>query len=191
LALDSIEIRFEKLKKFMRLKLLFVILFVVSNLIILPFYYRSEKQDNKGLVAYLKLNLQPGDKIFCSNVGHIPAMLHYFGTYPGQRIYSLSFRKVPGGEIQFSHPFTYRNKLFTIYHSKICCNEYTADGNRLWIVVEKGNAKKLRENPSLLLKAYFDGSFLNFNKFPFDASIYLFLWDPKSTGEKGIDLPIE
>ena len=191
LALDSIEIKFEKLKRLVRLKLLFVILFVASNLIILPFYYRSEKQDFKGLVAYLKLNLQEGDKIFCGGVGHMPAMLHYFGTYPKQRIYGLSFWKVPGGEIQFSHPFTYRNKLFTIYHSKNCCNQYTADGNRLWIVVEKENAKKLRQNPSLLFKGYFDGSFLNFNKFPHDASLYLFLWDPKSTEEKGIDLPIE
>jgi hypothetical protein len=191
LALDSIEVKFQNLRKFMRLKLLFVILFVVSNLIILPFYYRSEKQDSKGLVAYLKLNLQEGDKIFCSNIGHIPAMLHYFGTYPRQRIYGLSFREVPGGEIQFSHPFTYRNKLFTIYHSKICCNQYIADGSRLWIVVEKNGAKKLRQNPSLLLKGYFDGSFLNFNRFPSDASIYLFLWDPKSKGEKGIDIPIE
>lgn len=175
----------------MRLKLLFVILFVASNLILLPFYYRSEKQDVKGLVTYLKLNLQEGDRIFCSNIGHMIPMLHYFRTYPKDRVYFLSFRKVPGEEIQFSHPFAYRNKIFHIYHSKICCNQFIEDGNRLWIVVEKKNAKKLSQNAPLLLKGYFDGSFLNFNKFPFDASIYLFLWDPKSTEEKGIDLPIE
>jgi hypothetical protein len=190
LALDSIEIKFETLRKFMRLKLLFVILFVVSNLIILPFYYRSEKQDSKGLVAYLKLNLQEGDKIFCSNIGHMPAMLHYFGTYPQQRLYGITFQKVPGAEIQFRHSFAYRNKTFTIYHSKNCCDQYIADGSRLWLVVEKTGAKKLRQNPSLLLKGYFDGSFLNFNKFPHDASLYLFLWDPKSKEEKGIDIPI-
>jgi len=191
LALDGIEINFEKLRKLMRLKLLFVILFVVSNLIILPFYYRSEKQDIKGLVTYLKLNLQEGDKIFCSNIGHMPVMLHYFGTYPQQRLYGISFLKVPGEEIHYRHSFTYRNKIFTIYHSKICCNQYIADGNRLWVVVEKNNAKKLRQNTPFLLKGYFDGSFLNFNRFPYDASIYLFLWDPKSTEEKGIDIPIE
>jgi hypothetical protein len=190
LALDSIEVKFENLRKFMRLKPLFVILFVVSNLIILPFYYRSEKQDSKGLVAYLKSNLQEGDKIFCSNIGHMPAMLHYFGTYPKQRLYGIAFFKAPGEEIQYSHSFTFRNKVFTIYHSKICCDQYIADGSRLWIVVEKNSAKKLRQNPSLLLKGYFDGSFLNFNKFPHDSSIYLFLWDPKSKEEKGIDIPI-
>jgi hypothetical protein len=190
LALDSIEVKFETLRKFMRLKLLFIILFVVSNLIILPFYYRSEKQDAKGLVAYLKLNLKEGDKIFCSNIGHMPAMLHYFGTYPQQRLYGITFEKVPGQEIQFRHSFTYRSKNFTIYHSKNCCNQYTADGSRLWLVVEKKGAKNLRQNPSLLLKGYFDGSFLNFNKFPHDASLYLFLWDPNSKEEKGIDIPI-
>jgi hypothetical protein len=49
----------------------------------------------------------------------------------------------------------------------------------------------LKENSPSVLKGYFDGSFLNFNKFPTDASIYLFLWDPKSPEEKGIDMPIE
>ncbi len=191
LALDSIGIKFDKLKRLVRLKLLFVILFVASNLIILSFYYRSEKQDFKGLVTYLKLNLQEGDRIFCGGIGQMPPMLHYFGTYPKRRMYGFSLRKVPGGEIQFSHPFTYQNKIFTMYYSKTCCNQYIADENRLWIVVEKNNAKKLRQNTSLLLKGYFDGSFLNFNKFPYDASIYLFLWDPKSIDEKGIDIPIE
>ncbi len=191
LALDSIEIKFEKLKRLVRLKLLFVILFVASNLIMLPFYYRSEKQDVKGLVTYLKSNLHEGDKIFCSNIGHMLPILHYFGTYPKRRVYVLSFRKVPGGEIQFSHPFEYRNKIFRIYHSKICCNQFIEDGNRLWIVVEKANAKKLSQNTSLLLKGYFDGSFLNFNKFPSDASIYLFLYDPKSRDAERINIPIE
>ncbi len=42
----------------MRLKLLFVILFIASNLVILPLYYRSEKQDFRGLVTYLKGQLR-------------------------------------------------------------------------------------------------------------------------------------
>jgi hypothetical protein len=42
-----------------------------------------------------------------------------------------------------------------------------------------------------VLKGYFDGSFLNHDRFPADGSLYLFLWDPRSPNEKGIDLPIE
>ena len=38
---------------------------------------------------------------------------------------------------------------------------------------------------------FFDGSFLNHDHFPADGSIYLFLWDPKSPGGKGLDVPIE
>ncbi len=65
-------------------------------------------------------------------------------------------------------------------------------GNRLWIVVRKPAAKEYQKNSSsLILKGYFDGSFLNYIRFPVDASIYLFLWDPSSVGEKGIDIPIE
>mgnify|MGYP006268367623 CR=1 FL=1 len=49
----------------------------------------------------------------------------------------------------------------------------------------------VKENSPAALKGYFDGSFLNFNKFPMDASMYLFLWDPSSPDEKGMDMPIE
>ena len=42
-----------------------------------------------------------------------------------------------------------------------------------------------------VLKGFFDGSFSNFRRFPEDASMYLFLWDPKSPREKGMDIPIE
>ena len=54
LSLNAIEVRFDRIKKFMRLELLFLILFIASNLVILPLYYRSEKQDLRGLVTYLK-----------------------------------------------------------------------------------------------------------------------------------------
>jgi hypothetical protein len=47
------------------------------------------------------------------------------------------------------------------------------------------------EKTPCVLKGYFDGSFLNFRRFPTDASIYLLLWDPRSTNEKGIDIPLE
>jgi hypothetical protein len=58
-------------------------------------------------------------------------------------------------------------------------------------VVGKHKAKELKMNSPAVFKGYFDGSFLNFNRFPTDASIYLFLWDPSSPNEKGIDLPLE
>ena len=175
----------------MRLKLLFVILFLASNLVILPFYYRSEKQDFKGLVNYLKLNLQEGDKIFSESVGYMPGILHYFGAYPQKRHYFISFLKVPGREMEYTHSFMYRNEIFTIYHSKICCDQYIADGSRLWIIVRKHDAKRLKESSPFVLKGYFDGSFLNYIKFPSDVSMYLFLLDPKSSDLKGIDIPIE
>jgi hypothetical protein len=66
-----------------------------------------------------------------------------------------------------------------------------ADGSRLWIVAGKKQAKKIKGNSPAVLKGFYDGSFRNFNKFPDDGSMYLFLWDPKSPEEKGIDLPIE
>jgi hypothetical protein len=47
------------------------------------------------------------------------------------------------------------------------------------------------EKTPCVLKGYFDGSFLNFRRFPTDASIYLLLWDPGSPNEKGIDMSVE
>jgi len=64
LSLDAIEDKFGTLKRFLRFKILFVILFIASNLVILPFYYPFEKQDLRGLVNYLKAHLREGDKIF-------------------------------------------------------------------------------------------------------------------------------
>jgi hypothetical protein len=58
------------------------------------------------------------------------------------------------------------------------------------VVGGKGGADMRKKSP-FTLKGYFDGSFCNFDRFPTDASIYLFLWDPKSPNEKGIDMPIE
>jgi hypothetical protein len=57
--------------------------------------------------------------------------------------------------------------------------------------MDKWTAKKMKGNSPAVFKAYFDGSFLNFNRFPTEASLYLFLWDPSSPNERGIDLPIE
>ncbi len=191
LSLDAIELKYERLKKFMRLKLLFVVLFIVSNLVILPLYYRSEKQDFRGLVNYLKANLLLGDKIFDGDRICTPGILHYFGVLPEGRHYVVPMKKDPEKGIVFKKPFVYQNKIFTIYYSESCCTEYVADGSRLWIVVGKSSAKKIKKDNPFVLKGYFDGSFLNLHRFPTDASIYLFLWDPQSPNEKGIDIPIE
>jgi 4-amino-4-deoxy-L-arabinose transferase-like glycosyltransferase len=191
LSIDAIEIKFQRLKRFMRLKLLFLILFIASNLVILPLYYRSEKQDLRGLVTYLKGQLQEGDKIFVVSSGDIPGMLHYFGIYPEGRHQMVTYWQDSGKIIRGEKSFLYQNKIFTIYYSKTCCTQYLADGNRLWIVTGKRTAPEIRNHTPSVLKGYFDGSFLNFNRFPTDASMYLFLWDPKSPGEKGIDMPIE
>jgi hypothetical protein len=188
LSLGSIENNF---KRYVRAKFLFIILFIVSNFMILPLYYHSQKQDYKGLVLFLKSHLMPGDKIFDGDRTYTPGILHYFGIYPENRHYAVQVNKFSGETAGLKKSFFFKNHTFTIYYSNTCCTQYIGDGSRLWIVVEKEGAKKVKKNLSCELKGYFDGSFLNFNKFPTDASMYLFLWDPKSPGGKGIDIPIE
>ena len=191
LSLSAIENTFERLKKIVRLRLLFVILFVASNLVILPLYYRAEKEDFRGLTNYLKNELRGGDKLFDSDMAYTPGILHYLGIYPEKRHYEVPYYKVSENEIEFRKSFVYKNRTYTIYYSSTCGNRYIAGGNRLWIITGKRSAKKMKENSPCILKGYFDGSFLNFNKFPTDASMYLFLCDPKSPGERGIDIPID
>ncbi len=191
LSLSAIEYRFEKLNKFVRFRLVFTVLFIASNLVILPLYYRAEKEDFRGLVNYLKTHLREGDKLFDSDMAYIPGILHYFGVYPEKRHYEIPYYKVSENEIEFRKSFVYKNSQYTIYYSKTCCTQYLSDKGRIWIIGGKRTAKKIKGNSPCVLKGYFDGSFLNFNKFPTDASLYLFLWDPKSPGEKGIDRPIE
>ncbi len=191
LSLTQLESRLDRLKRIARLRVLFVILFVASNLIMLPLYYTSEKQDFRGLVNYLKGNLREGDKIFDFNMEYVPGILHYFRVPTEGRHYLVPFRKISEKEIEFIKPFAYGNKKFTIYSSRICCNQYVADGRRLWIVAGKDSAIRIRKALPCTLKGYFDGNFLNLNRFPTDASMYLFLWDPSSPKEKGIDMPIE
>jgi hypothetical protein len=193
LSLNAIEAKFETLKGLMRLKVLFVVLFIASNLVILPFYYRSEKQNFKGLVNYLKGQLRQGDKIFVQTVVYFPGILHYFGVHPQGRHHIVpSWRDTESGiEFRISS-FVYQKQIFSIYSSKTCCTQYVTDGSRLWIIVgSKWTAKMIAQDSPCVLKGYFDGSFANFRKFPTDASMYLFLWDPKSPGGKGIDLAFE
>jgi hypothetical protein len=191
-SLDAIKVKFDKLSKLIRLDLLFVILFIVSNVMILPLYYHSEKQDFRGLVNYLNSQVKDGDKIFVNTLTYIPGILHYFGVYPKNRHYNIPFSwKKPENEFEFRASLTSEGRGFTIYHSNIPYAQYVADGNRLWILTGKEAAKEIKKNLPCVLKGYFDGSFANFRRFPSDASMYLFLWDPKSPGKKGIDMPID
>jgi len=191
LSLHSLEIRFERMKRFLRPRFLFIILFITSNLIILPLYYQGQKQDIRGLVSYLKSNLRAGDKIFDGDLIYTPGLLHYFGAYPKGRHYTIPFHTFKNAGIELKKSFLFANQIFTIYYSTNCCENYVADGSRLWIVVGKETAKKLKKESPFVLKGYFDGSFLNLHRFPFDASIYLFLYDPRSPNEKGMDIQID
>jgi hypothetical protein len=191
LSLHALEAKFEILEKSARLKFLFVILLIASNLVILPFYYRSEKQDYRGLVTYLKGQLQEGDKIIVGNTLYISVMLHYFGIYPEGRHYVIPAWKVSEKEFEHRVTLIYKDIKFTIAYSKSYWFKYLTDGSRVWIVADKTNAKIVIKKIPCPLKGYFDGSFLNMRRFPTDASLYLFLWDPKSPNEKGIDVLIE
>jgi len=191
LSLDAMEERLQKLRSLIRLRLIFTVFFIASSLIILPLYYRSEKQDTRGLVTYLKNHLQDRDKIFIGSLGYIPGILHYFGSF-SKDCFAIDLRQGKSGKgFEFKLSFIYQNKIFTLYQSMDCCSRYTDDGSRLWIIGDKGMAKIIMKTAPCVLKGYFDGSFLNFNKFPTDASMYLFLWDPLSPDEKGIDIPAE
>ena len=190
-SLEDIEKKFNNLRKYLRFKVLFLILFVSSNLIILPFYFKSEKQDFRGLATYLKNHLRPGDNIFDGHGVYIPGILHYLGAYPTARQYKVSFSEIKGSDIKYSISFYLGHNIYTIYHSKTCCLEYVKQGGRLWIVIPQNAAKKIEKENPFVFKGYFDGSYLNFTRFPFDASMYLFLWDPNSPDEKGIDMPID
>jgi hypothetical protein len=191
LSLDAIEMKFEALRRFLRVKVLFVILLVASNLVILPFYYQSEKQDFRGLANYLKRHLQPGDKIFDGHGVYIPGVLHYLGAYPTGRHYVVSVSNSFQRDIIYRISFYYGNNIYTIYHSKTCCDQYMVEGTRLWIIVPENQVKNIKGVIPVVFKGYFDGSFLNFTKFPVDASMYLFLWDPKLPQEKGVEMPVE
>ena len=191
LSLHTIESKFAALKKFLRLDFLFLVLLMVSNLVILPLYYRSEKQDYRGLATYLKGQLRDGDKIIVGNPLYVGVMLHYFGVYPEGRHYQVPVWKVSDKEFEHRAKLIYQNIEFTISYSKSHWFKYFTDGSRLWIAADKENAKMILEKIPCTLKGYFDGSFLNFSRFPTDASIYLLLWDPNSPNEKGIDMPLD
>jgi hypothetical protein len=189
MSLGAIETKLEKLKYMIRLKSIFTILFIASNLLILPFYYQSGKQDFRGLVNYLKTNLRDGDRILLVGAFFFPGILHYFGIYPIERDYEIPFQKVSEREIELRFSLSYQNKKFTFIESEQHIQKYISETDRLWIVFGGKGVKIMKRYP-LILKGYFDGRFCNFDRFPADASIYLFLWDPQSPNEKGLDLPV-
>ena len=194
LSLDELESRFERSKKFLHLgpKLFFLLLLILSNLIILFPYYRSEKQDFRALAYYLNTHVRDGDKIVVGTFTHISGILHYFRVEPKSRHYEIPyFWKEPGKLFEFRVALVSNDRNFTIYHSNVPYTQYVRDGRRLWILVGKEAASEIKKNYPFVLKGYFDGSFAMFRRFPSDASMYLFLWDPKSRGEKGVDTPIE
>ncbi len=191
LSLDAIADKLKGSKRTFRLELLFTVLLITSNLVILPFYYRSEKQDFHGLANYLKTHIRDEDKIIVGSSGYMPGLLYYFGIIPQDRFYMLSTRRVSENEVEYMAFLTTEGKKFIVSYSNTYWIRYAEQGNRLWIVVDRETALKVKDLPFCVLKGYFDGSFLNFDRFPTNASMYLFLWDPKSSEEKGIDMPIE
>ena len=143
-------------------------------------------------MTYLNSQLRDGDKIFVKSIAYIPGILHYFGVKSNSRHYNVPiFWNSALGAAEVRIPLICDNRAFTIYHSDNCCAQYISDGGRLWILVGTPAVKDFKDNQSCVLKGYFDGSFANFRRFPSDASMYLFLWNPSFLGKKGIDMPIE
>ena len=192
LSLEALERRFQKWRGLFRMKFLFTILLIASNLVILPIYYRSEKQDFRGLVNYLTDQIRAGDKVIVTPKVIIRGLLYYFGIDPSEgREYFLSQKRVSEDETEYSIVLFYKGNKFTISHSKTYWNQYIANGDRVWLVVDNKTAKEIKKVYPLALKGYFDGSVLNLVRFPTDASMYLLLWDPGAPGEKGINMSIE
>ncbi len=107
----------------MRLKLLFVILFIASNLMILPLYYHSEKQDFKGMVSYLKANLRDGDKIFVTDLAIFRGYFIILGYIQKAGIISFHFGK--RGEMNMENPLFIKTKIYHLSFQyllySICC----------------------------------------------------------------------
>ncbi len=189
LSLRSIEDRFKGVLKSVRLKFLFVALFIASNLLMLPFYYRAEKQDFRSLANYLKWQIQEGDEIHISSRGHYPGILYYFGVYPTGRQYAIPYSEISENIYKWKFPLAIEDKTFSISYSsdhslRFDLLEKNPGQGRHWLVVNKVTAEKLQGTPCIFT-GFFDGSFLNFDKFPTDDSMYLYLWNPKSKNKKG------
>ena len=193
LSLQTIEGRFEKLRRIISLKLLFIILFIGSNMMILPLYYRAQKQDFRGLVSYLEGNLRDGDRIFVKSVAYMPGILHYFKVYPKSRYYHFPFRWIDSEKKEFEYEvvLSSADKRITIFFTNIPLQRYLEGGKRLWVVVGTPAVKEMKETYPCRLMGYFDGTYSHFRRFPGDASMYLFLCARSSPGEEDSDIKIE
>jgi hypothetical protein len=196
MSLEDIEDKLKKLRNLIRLKSIFAILFIASNLLILTFYYQSGKPDFRGLANYLKDEIQDGDQIILSTIAHFPPLLHYFGVSPKGRNYLIPCSKISEDSFECTFSLIMENKKFALSYSnkkwlRFDLLEKNQDIGRLWLVVNKVTFEKLKAYPPCIFKGYFDGRFLNFDKFPTDDSMYLFLWDPKSLEEKGMNMPMK
>jgi hypothetical protein len=183
LSVEALEGKFDIYLRSFRLKFLFAILLIASNLVMLPVYYRSEKQDFRALANYLTGHIQAGDMVIVSPKLYIHGLLYYFGIDPSEsREYLLSHRKVSEDETESSISLFCKEKRFTISHSKTYWNRYISNGERVWFVVDKNTAKEIKKIYPLSLKGYFDGSVLCLARFPTDVSMYLLLFDPSTSG---------
>ena len=192
LSVDALEGKFQAFRGLFRMKFLFIILLIASNLVILPIYYYSEKQDFRGLVNYLASHICAGDKIIVNPKLYIRGLLYYFGIdLSDNRDYLLSQRRVSEDETEYSISLFYKGNKFSISHSKTYWNRYIANGERVWLVLDKNTAKEIMKVYPFAVKGYFDGTVLNLVRFPMDVSMYLLLWDPEAPKEKGIDIPID
>jgi uncharacterized membrane protein len=182
LSLTVLETKFPKLNRVLRFKLLFLILFIASNFIILPLYYQSERQDFRGLVSFLEVQLQDGDKIFVKSVAYIPGMLHYFRVHPESRHHNFPvWLENSGKEIVARVTIVGKYKRFTIHYSSSGYGRYLLDEGRLWIVAGKQAGEEIKKKSPFAFQRVFDGSFSHFRRFPEDASMYLFLWDSEGS----------
>ncbi len=116
LSLDAIEVRFERLKRFMRLKLLFVILFITSNLVISSSLLPLREA---GLQRLSHLPKEPTPRwrqdYSSETCGYIPGILHYFGVYPEGRHYIYStFVKIFRKRNRIVNSFIIRTENITI-----------------------------------------------------------------------------
>jgi uncharacterized membrane protein len=191
MSVDAMEAKWKPLRRILNPKLLFLLFFIASNLTILPLYYQSEKQDFRRVASYLYSQLQDGDRVFVRSSTYIPGILHYFSIYPVGRHYQNPLYWINSKVFEIRVSLSFQDRRFTIYNSNHCCDKYVADGKRLWVLVGKEAAQEIQKNFPVVLKGYFDGSFSHFRRFPSDASMYLFLWDPRSPGQRGIDMPIK
>ena len=191
LAIHTIENRLKLFGGVCWLSILFLAIFTAANLNLLRLYYGSEKQDFRGVANYLKKEIQDGDSIIVLSVEYFPGILHYLGVYPNGRHYRIPCRTVSENELEYRLPLVIENRDFVISCSKKYWLQYALEGSRLWFVLNKTAAEKEKGNPSCILKGRFDGSFLNLNRFPTDASMYLFLWGPESQERRGIDVSVQ